>query len=109
VGHADFITQRCRDKIILEETYPNALTSTVTIPAKIPLIMANDLLAIKAGIKTCNRSDEEGIRIVRICNTLKLHEIWISEALIDLAKKNKDIEISGAIQEMSFDDAGNLI
>lgn len=39
------------EKMELEQTYANALTSTVTIPAKIPLIMSNDLLAIKAGIK----------------------------------------------------------
>jgi len=108
VGHADFITQRLINKIKLEETYPNALTSTVISPVKIPLILANDLLAIKAGIMTCNRDYKKGIRIVRIRNTLKIEEIWISEALIDLAKANKDIEIISNLQDMCFDSKGNL-
>lgn len=108
VGHADFITQRLKNKIKLEETYPNALTSTVTGPVKIPMILSNDLLAIKAGIMTCNRDYKKGIRIVRIRNTLKIEEIWISEALIDLAKANKYIEIISNLQDMYFDNEGNL-
>lgn len=109
IGHADFITQRLMNKIKLEETYPNALTSTVISPVKIPMILPNDLLAIKAGIMTCNRDYEEGIRILRIRNTLKLEEIWISEALIGLAKTNKNIEIISNLQDMYFDNNGNLI
>jgi hypothetical protein len=108
VGHADFITQKLMNKIKLEETYPNALTSTVTGPVKIPMILSNDLLVIKAGIMTCNRDYKKGIRIVRIRNTLKIEEIWISEALIDLAKANKYIEIISDLQDMYFDNEGNL-
>ncbi|MDI6600835.1 MAG: lactate racemase domain-containing protein [Thermoanaerobacteraceae bacterium] len=108
VGTSDFTTRRFMDKMKLEETYPNALTSTVTGPVKIPMILENDELAIKAAIKTCNRNPAEGIRMVRIKNTLKLEEIWISEALLPLAKENKDIDIIDIPHEMVFDDECNL-
>lgn len=108
IGTADFTTRRFMNKMKLEETYPNALTSTVTGPVKIPMILKNDELAIKAAIKTCNRNPAEGIRMVRIKNTLKLEEIWISEALLPLAKENKDIDIIEVPHEMDFDDEGNL-
>jgi hypothetical protein len=77
IGTADFTTKRLVEKLILENTYPNALTSTVPGPVKIPMYLKNDLLSIKAAIKTCNCDCKDGVRIVRIKNTLSLENIYI--------------------------------
>lgn len=108
LGMADFSVPRALDKVNLEMTYPNAITSTALETAKIPLIMANDRLAIQAAIKTCNNIDYKNPQIVRITDTLKLDEILISESLLDAAKDNPKIQILGEPQELVFNERGNL-
>ena len=108
MGVADFSVQRAFDKFDFEMTYPNALTSTVIRPVKIPMILANDQLAIAAAIKTCNLIDYGNPRVVRIKNTLEIGELMISEALIPEAEKNPQIEMIGEARELPFNAEGNL-
>lgn len=108
LGMADFSTKRAFDKMDFEKTYPNALTSTVIGVIKIPMILPNDRLAVQAAIKTCNCIDYNNPRIVRIKNSLKIAEIYISEALLEEARTNTQIEILGEPAEMAFDREGNL-
>jgi len=105
---ADFSVQRAFDKVDFEITYPNVITATVPGSANIPVILANDKLAIQAGIQTCNNIDFENPRIVRIKNTLKLGEILISHSLLEEAKNNPNIEVVEENFEMVFDKNGNL-
>ena len=42
LGILDFTTRRAFDKFIFENTYPNALTSTVPTTVKIPMVLKND-------------------------------------------------------------------
>jgi hypothetical protein len=108
LGMSDFSVQRAFDKMDFEKTYPNALTSTVPAPIKIPMILANDRLAIKAAIQTCNKIDHNNPRIVRIKNSLELQEILISESLLEEARKNQQIEVLEEPCELYFDENGNL-
>jgi hypothetical protein len=108
VGTADFTTRRLVDKMDLEKTYANGLTSTVVAPTKIPTTLANDREAIQAAIKTCNILHFHEVKLVRIKNTLELGEIEISEALLEQAKDNPDIEILTEPYEWKFDENGNL-
>jgi len=108
IGLADVCTRRLYEKIDFYETYPNPLTSRVLLSVKIPMVMDNDRLAIKAAVKTCFDIDYDDIRIIRIKNTLKLEEIQVSENLLDEAKKNPRIEILSDPKEMAFDENGNL-
>lgn len=109
VGTADFTTQRLVDKMDLDATYANGLTSTVCAPTKIATTLSNDKYAIKAAVKTCNILDYSTCRLVRIKDTLHLAEIEISETLLDEARKHPDIEIISEPYEMAFDEEGNLI
>jgi len=108
IGTADFTTKRAVDKMDLEMTYANGLTSTVCSPTKIATYFENDLLAIKAAIKTCNILDYHQCRLVRIKDTLHLGEIEISVAMLEEARKHPDIEIISEPYEMEFDEEGNL-
>ncbi|MFY0544093.1 lactate racemase domain-containing protein [Brevibacillus sp. H7] len=108
VGTADFTTRRLVDKMDLEKTYANGLTSTVVAPTKIATTMANDREAIQAAIKTCNILNFHEVKLVRIKNTLELGEIEISEALLDEAKANPDVEILTEPFHWEFDRNGNL-
>ncbi|HBP38267.1 MAG TPA: hypothetical protein DD640_05920 [Clostridiales bacterium] len=91
VGLADIITRQLFDKISLEETYPNTITCAETNAVKIPVIMPTEKLAIQCAIRTCTQIPEEGVRLVRIRNTLSLQEFFISPALVGEANAHPDL------------------
>lgn len=109
IGTADFVSRRLVEKMNLEQTYPNALTSTVTGPVKIPLTLGSDFDVIRAAVKTCNANDQSMIRLVRIKNTLRIGEFWASEAVVkELSARVGELEI-GELEDWVFDEVGNLI
>ncbi|MEH7237422.1 lactate racemase domain-containing protein [Bacillus sp. JJ1562] len=108
VGTADFTTQRLVDKMDLEFTYANGLTSTVVAPTKIATTLPNDKEAIQAAIKTCNILDFTKVKMVRIKDTLHVSEIEVSEALLDYIKQHPNIEQASDLYDFDFDENGNL-
>ncbi len=109
VGLSDFTTKRMVDKMNPDATYANGLTSTVCLPCNISTTLENDLLAIKAAVKTCNILDYRQCRLVRIKNTLHLGEIEISASMLAEAARLPNIEVLTAPYEWSFDERGNLM
>ena len=108
LGIVDFTTNRAFKKMSFEQTYPNALTSTVPLSVNVPMVLKSDKQSIQACIKTCNRLDKENVTIVRFKNTIALGEIEISESLVDYARQNKYLEIISDPEELDFDAHGNL-
>jgi hypothetical protein len=108
LGIVDFTTERAFRKFSFEETYPNALTSTVLASVKIPMVLKNDRLAIQAAIKTCNIADFRNVRLGRIKNTLEAHLLEISENLLDGARANPGIDILSEPYELAFNAEGSL-
>jgi len=108
VGMADITTRRLFNKMDLEYTYANVLTSTVTPSARIGLIMDSDRLAIQAAIKTCNAADMSQLRVARIANTLHVAEMYISECMLEQARKHPDMVVLGEPQAWLFDASGNF-
>lgn len=109
IGIADFTTRKLFNQIDYESTYTNCLTSTVSLPGKIPVIMNSDREALLAAIKTCNAHDLSKVRIIRIKDTLHLDQIYISEAMLEEAQANPQIKICGNPDKMQFDAEENLI
>ena len=108
VGTADFTTQRLVDRMDLEVTYANGLTSTVVAPTKIATTLPNDREAIQAAVKTSNILDFSKVKMVRIKNTLELSEIEVSEALVDYVKQHPNMEVISDLYDLPFDENGNL-
>ena len=109
VGTADFTTQRLIDKTDWAATYANGLTSTVVAPTKASTTLANDRLALKAAIKTCNIFDFTKVKMVRIKNTLELSEIEVSEALLKEVEADDYLTQTTDLYDLKFDDEGNLV
>ena len=78
LGLADVTTRRLVEKIDVDCTYPNVVTSTVLCTPKIPLFAHSDRACIQIALKTCNYIDRENPRIVHIKDTMRLEEIEIS-------------------------------
>jgi len=107
-GMAEIGTKRMFDKIDFDAAYPNALTCTVLMGAKIPVIMKNDKTAIQAAIYTCVDIDKENPRIVRIANTSHIETIIVSEALKEEIAANSGLVLLEPFHEVEFDVDGNL-
>jgi hypothetical protein len=108
LGLADYTVARAFEKFSFEMTYPNVITNTTTSTGKLPLVLANDLLAIRAAIKTCNMIDTLNPEIVRIKNTLSMEYIYISQALYGRAASNHVIEVLEGPLNFVFDSDGNI-
>ena len=108
MGTADFTTKKLVDKMNLEITYANGLTSTVCTPTKIATMLANDQEAIQAAIKTCNILDFTKVRMVRIKNTLEISEIEVSEALVEEVKHHQQMQQISDPYPLPFNEDGNL-
>ena len=108
MGNADVCSRKFFDKIDFSSTNANPLTNRLTQTVKIPMVMENDSQAIRACIKTCFDVDYDNIKIIRIKNTLKLQEIYISENMLEESKAISGIEIIGEPEFMKFDQHGNL-
>jgi hypothetical protein len=108
VGNADITTRRLFSKMDQEYTYTNVLTSTVTNSGRVGLIMDSDKLAIQAALKTCNVIDHSKVRMARIANTLHITEMFVSESMLDEARKHENIEILNDAEPWVFDENGDL-
>ncbi len=109
IGLADVSTRTCIEKIDLGAVYTNAITATILDPAKLPIIMNSDRDALAIALKTCNRITPETARIVRIKNTLELHQILVSPAMLTTVEANANLSIAGEEAQMRFDHSGRLL
>ena len=91
-----------------DQTYPNAITSTVPDSVKIPMILDNDRSAIQAAIKTSNIEDKNKVKLIIIKNTKELDRIYISESLAAEARLKGNIELLGEPRDIDFDEEGNI-
>ncbi len=79
--------------------------------ARIPCIVASDKEAIQLCIRTCNKIDQNQVRMVRIQNSLHIGEIMLSEAYYADVKAGKypGVEALDQPAELEFDESGELL
>ncbi|RWR27086.1 DUF2088 domain-containing protein [Sinirhodobacter populi] len=102
-GNADVVTQRLEDAYDREAVYANALTSTVVLQAKMPMVMPDDESAIKTAIKTSGVPDLAKVRLLRVPNTLQLEYLYASEAMLPELRGRPGFEIIGPLEETRFE------
>lgn len=103
IGAADLILRSMFEGVDLNSTYMNAFTAKRPIAGKIPMLMETELQAIQVMLNFRQDTDPASLRMVWIRNTSKLDEMWISEALLDEARANSNLEILGEAQQLTFD------
>jgi hypothetical protein len=107
LGTADFTTVRAARKMVMGQTYPNGLTSTVVGTVKLPMVLPSDRLAFAAALLTCNAVDRAP-RLVRIVNTLRLDEFLVSASLLEEVRADPALAIAAEPAQPPFDPMGNL-
>ncbi len=106
IGWADFTTRRLVEAIDYGAMYMNCLTANAPDIARIPMTMASDREAIEAAIKTSGATGE--IRLVRAHSTLRLEELYVSEALLPVVEGNEAMEVLAPPALLAFDAEGRL-
>ncbi|GAB4255740.1 MAG: lactate racemase domain-containing protein [Thermoleophilia bacterium] len=109
LGLADVTTRAVVDRIDLQATWTNVVTSLELDFGKIPLWMPDDREAIALALSACPGLEPERARLVRVHSTLHLEELWVSEALWRAEGVGRaDLEPLGEPEPMAFTAAGRL-
>ena len=106
IGWADFTTKRLVESIDRAAMEMNCITANAPDVARIPISTATDREAIELAIKTAAVTGP--VRLARVHSTLRLEELYISEALLDEARSSQSVDVLEAPGPMSFDAAGRL-
>ncbi|MSU89122.1 DUF2088 domain-containing protein [Rhodobacteraceae bacterium 2CG4] len=103
-ARADVVTARLEAAFDREAVYANALTSTVLVQAKMPMVMPDDRTAIQTAVRTCGAADLSRPRLLRIPNTLHLEHFYASEAMLPELEARGNVQVIGPPQDMRFRD-----
>jgi hypothetical protein len=108
VGIADLTTDRLLKAIDPVPFRMNNLTACFLWRSKLPFSFPNDRECLDTALATCWQPNREAVRMAFIPNTLELEYLWASKPLLEEAKANKELELTGDLQPLPFDAAGNL-
>lgn len=108
MGFADYMTRRMFQKLDLEQTYPNVITSAHPMTVRIPMILDTDRLAIAAAIKACLVPEGQPPKVGFIQNTKDLDTVYISESLLEEAEACPHVEPVGSPFPIPFAPDGSL-
>ena len=108
LGMADVCARRVVDKISLDNTYPNSLTSTVTCLCKIPMYFDNHRLTAQAAVKMTPGKAPEDVRVIRIRDTLSMGSLEVSENLLPLVERTDGMRVEDKPRAMAFNEYGDL-
>lgn len=109
VGIADLTTDRLLASIDPIPFRMNNLTARFLWRSKLPFSFPTDREVIEQSIETCWQPIAEKLRLAVIPNTLEVAEMWVSKALADIGRSNKNLAVSSDERELPFDPNGNLV
>jgi hypothetical protein len=85
------------------------LTACFLRRSQLPFTLPTDRACIETGLDTCWQPKGDAVRMALIPNTLELEQLWVSAPLIDEARRNPHLEVTGDCQQLPFDSASNLL
>jgi hypothetical protein len=106
IGLTDLTTRRVIDKVNIQATYANALTTGIWGSVRLPIALENDRAVLETALS--HVSDLDRVRMVRIVNTLHLENFWATEALLPELREKKSLIIDETPYQLQFDDEGRL-
>ena len=109
LGNADIMPRALLGHIDLNATYMNAFTAKRLSICKVPMLVENELQAMQILLNFRAEEDPASLRLAWIRNTSMLNELWASEALLDEARADPNIEVLSEPAPIAFDDALALV
>lgn len=107
IGMVDLTTRRVIDKIDLQATYTNVITSGILRNARLPMTLENDRTVLATALSLV--PEPERVRMVRIVNTSSLETFWATEAILPELRRQAGIVVDNTPLPVEFDDEGRLL
>ncbi len=109
IGMADYTTKRLVEKIDYPSTHINCINGMTPENARVPVFFEKDREALHMAYYNSGVLDPQDLRILWIKNTLELEYLFASQAFLNEARSNKQLEIFSEPFDFPFDQNGNLI
>jgi len=109
VGLADFITRKLLNKIDLDSTNENVITSGCVEQGRIPIIARDDRQAVEFAIRALGDMPAAQMRITRIKNTLCMSELYMSANLAGELAGNPAVTSVGKREATQFVPGGRSL
>jgi hypothetical protein len=108
MGVADVVTERLRQKIDWVPTTANALASKGLAGARLPMVVASDLAAMRIAVASMVGRRASDARAAAIVNTLDVANLVVTEPLVAEAEK-AGYEATGGPRRAEFSPSGTLL
>jgi len=106
IGLADFTTKKVFNKIDIEKTMINGITSMAPEQVRIPCVAASDKEAIKVALRMLGPTKSKDPQIAYIENTSQLQELYVSTNMMNKLKGN--IEIISSPLTIQYNENGSM-
>ena len=107
MGFADVTTRRLFNRLDLQATNENTVTSSFLQRGKIPVVAPDDETAYAWALRSCNLAAGTPPRVVRILDTLHLIDLHVSDSVLSDLRDRDDITILSEA-EPTFTATGDL-
>ena len=108
MGLAEFCRTRLLEKVDMDVTRVNSLTSGHHAGSMTPLDYGTDAQMLQAVLSQIGLTEPPDAKLLWIRNTLALAEVECSAAYLDDARARDDLEILTDLRPLPFDSSGNL-
>ena len=108
MGLAEFCRKRLLDKVDLDVTRVNSLTSGHFTGSMIPIDFATDIELLRTMLAQIGLTDPPNAKLLWIHNTQALAEVECSAAYLPEARQRDDLDILTDLRPLPFDARGNL-
>ncbi|WP_049986329.1 hypothetical protein [Halobellus rufus] len=104
VGSADVIHEDIVAELDAPTTLINALTASTIRGVRLPPVVETDRAGLVAALSTIGVVDPETVRVLRAPDTMRLHRLVASKALVEEARTRDDLRVVEEPAPIEFDD-----
>ncbi|MFY4813502.1 DUF362 domain-containing protein [Haloarcula sp. AONF1] len=108
VGSADVVHEDVVAELDAQTSLINALTASTIRGVKLPPVVETDRAGIVAALSTIGVVDTDTVRMLRAADTMHLHHLYASPALVEAARERDDLRVVEEPSPVEFDN-GQLV
>ncbi|WP_336021618.1 DUF362 domain-containing protein [Halobellus salinisoli] len=104
VGSADVIHEDIVAELDAPTTLINALTASTIRGVRLPPVVETDRAGLVAALSTIGVVDTDTVRVLRASDTMRLHRLVASKALVEEARSRDDLRVVTEPSPIEFED-----
>ncbi|RDI69876.1 DUF362 domain-containing protein [Halopelagius longus] len=104
MGSADVVHEDIAADLEATTTLINALTASTIRGVKLPPVVESDRAGMVAALSTIGVVDPDTVRVIRAADTMHLHRMYASTALVEEARSRDDLRVVEEPEPIAFED-----